>query len=275
MLGYIQPIRHQSKEQQQRRERRLERYNAVCRLHALGWSTAAIAADTNMDPKTVRRFLQAKTFPERQPRRVQGSLLDPYKPYLLERWNEGCRTGAQLLREIRRQGYPGGDTLVNAFLAQVRRIQGLPPKTRMVTPSKSIQGVREHTFTPRRAAWQVLNRPEAWTPEERLRLSKLVSVLPDIEQGVRLSQDFAAMVRQRHSSRLDTWLKQAAESPYKPLHSFAKGVQRDYGAVEAALSFKWSNGPTEGHINRLKFVKRQMYGRASFDLLRARVLHVN
>ena len=228
MLGYIQPIRHQSKEQQQRRERRLERYDTVRRLHALGWSTAAIAAETNMDPKTVRRFLRAKTFPERHPRRVQGSLLDPYKPYLLERWNEGCRTGAQLLREIRVQGYPGGDTLVNAFLAQVRQVQGLPPKTRMVTPSKSILGVREHTFTPRRAAWQILGRPEAWTAEERLRLGKLVEALPDIAQAVRLSQDFAATVRRRQSNPLDTWLRQAADSPYKSLHSFARGVQRDY-----------------------------------------------
>jgi transposase len=276
MLGYPAPTRSSYQEpQQQRRQRRLERYEMVHRLRGLGWTVSSIAIETDLDPKTVRRFLRATTFPERQPRRVQASILDSYKPYLLNRWNQGCRTGAQLLREIRTQGYLGGDTLVNAFLAQVRRVQGLPPKTRMVTPRHPIQGTTEGMFTPRRATWLVLSRPEELEPAEKQRLANLIEALPDLEQAVKLSREFAAMLRQRHSVQLDAWLEQVADSPYLPLRNFAKGIRCDYQAVKAALSLKWSNGATEGHINRLKLVKRQMYGRASFDLLKRRVLYAN
>ncbi len=87
-----------------------------------------------------------------------------------------------------------------------------------------------------------------------------------------LVQQFATMVRQHAIERLDPWLAACAQSGVSPLRNFALGIRKDYAAVRAALLVPWSNGQTEGQVNRLKFIKRQMYGRAHFDLLRLRVL---
>lgn len=88
-----------------------------------------------------------------------------------------------------------------------------------------------------------------------------------------LSQEFVALLKERRVAALDGWLKRAKESRVAELGSFVNGIRRDYAAVCAACSLPWSNGTTEGHVNRLKFLKRQMFGRAHLDLLRVKVLH--
>lgn len=96
-----------------------------------------------------------------------------------------------------------------------------------------------------------------------------------IAQTYQLAQQFRTMVQQHESSKLDSWLDACAASNVSDLITFAAGLRQDYVAVRAALTTQWSNGQTEGQVNRLKFLKRQMYGRANFDLLRLRVLHPN
>lgn len=81
------------------------------------------------------------------------------------------------------------------------------------------------------------------------------------------------MIRERHQDWLDDWMQKASKSALPEFRNFARSIKSDKDAVEAALTYHWSNGPTEGHVNRLKVIKRQMYGRANFDLLRQRVLH--
>ena len=88
-----------------------------------------------------------------------------------------------------------------------------------------------------------------------------------------LSQEFVTLLKERQAEALDSWLKRAKESRVTELSSFVNGIRRDYAAVHAACSLSWSNGTTEGHVNRLKFLKRQMFGRAHLDLLRVKVLH--
>lgn len=80
------------------------------------------------------------------------------------------------------------------------------------------------------------------------------------------------MVRERQPEQLDAWLVRTEQSGLAPLVSIANGIRKDYAAVKAGLTLKWSNGPTEGHVNRLKQVKRQMYGRAKLDLLKLRLM---
>ena len=89
-----------------------------------------------------------------------------------------------------------------------------------------------------------------------------------------LSQHFVSMVRQREAEQLDAWLTHVKEQGPPELRGLASGIRRDYAAVRAGLSRLESNGQVEGQITRLKYLKRQMYGRAKFDLLRLRVLHV-
>ncbi len=100
----------------------------------------------------------------------------------------------------------------------------------------------------------------------------LPTMHPEMEQGVIAALFFAQIVRERLVDQFDAWLQAALQSPLLELRRFARGIQRDYDAVLAALRLPWSNGLLEGHVNRLKFLKRQMFGRAKFDLLRLRVL---
>jgi len=254
----------------QRREHRYQRYQQVCTLRQRGWTLAAIAQTTGLCRKTIRRWLRAGHFPELR-RRRRPSRLDPYKPYLLQRWNEGCWNATQLEREIRGQGYAGELTIVRDFVRQLRRVQGLPPGRRTLA-LQHLAPDYSSRLTPVRAACLALGRPEQWRDDDRALVEQMRQLDPEIEAALELTQAFARMIRQRQPDALDPWLDQAMQSASAPLRAFAAGLRRDYAAVKAALTVEWSNGQVEGQVNRLKFIKRQMYGRASFDLLRQRVL---
>ena len=107
---------------------------------------------------------------------------------------------------------------------------------------------------------------------EKQQLARLQAQEGEIAEAISLTQDFAALVRQRQPDQLDTWLERAIASCLQPFKSFAKGLREDYAAVKAGVTLPWSTGPVEGQINRLKMLKRQMYGRANIDLLRQRIL---
>jgi len=118
-------------QQDDRRERRLAQYEEVCRLRQQGWSLSVIADQVELDRNTVRKYVNAPAFPERQPRAAQPSLLDPFKPAILERWNAGCHTGTVILREMQARGYRGGQTTLLAYITQLRTASGVPPKKRV------------------------------------------------------------------------------------------------------------------------------------------------
>jgi len=257
--------------QQQRRARRYARYEEVRQLHRQGMSLKAIAAQMGLDRKTVRKYITAETFPERQPR-VRFSILEPYKAHLIQRWQQGGCNVRQLFREIQQLGYPGGLGGVAQFMAELRRQNGLPAYTRMFADNGQPLFLLPHPLTPRRATWLVLSRPETLQAEDLQLIDQVRAVHPDVELAIDLAQSFATLVRQHLQEPFDPWLERAKASPLPSFRSFAAGIRRDYAAVRAAITLTWSNGQTEGQVNRLKFLKRQMYGRAKFDLLRMRVL---
>jgi transposase len=119
----------------------------------------------------------------------------------------------------------------------------------------------------------MLLRPEALKDEERQLLADLCQLAPEIKRAQELAQGFTAIVKGRQAEQLRAWLIEATRSELPEFVGFARGITEDMEAVRAALLYQWSNGQTEGQVNRLKMIKRQMYGRAKFDLLRARVLH--
>ena len=114
---------------------------------------------------------------------------------------------------------------------------------------------------------------EKLTSQEQHHIQHICQASPDLHTVYRLSQEFVLLLKERQAEVLDDWLKRAKEGQVAELTSFVNGIRRDYAAVHAAFSFEWSNGITEGHVNRLKFLKRQMFGRAHLDLLRVKVLH--
>ena len=122
-------------------------------------------------------------------------------------------------------------------------------------------------------AWLLFKPPNEQEPEQQRLVQMFCEACPDVDHAVHLVQQFRRLVTQRLAEELDGWLVSAAaaDAPVE-LQRFAAGLKADFAAVKAALSLPWSNGQTEGQVNRLKGIKRQMYGRANFDLLRKRVL---
>jgi len=232
-----------------------------------GWTFQAIAQQVGLHRKTVAQYVRADRYPIRA---RPPSVLDPYKPYLLACWNQGCRTGMRLYEDIQRQGYQGGRSTVLGYLTQLRKAQGLAPRTRLVQPGPPVIDPSVQGCTPRQATWLVLRQPDHLAPEEHALLDRLRQAHPAFAQVIALAHGFAQLLRARQPERLDTWLEQAATSALAALQRLAKSFQRDYAAVKAGLTLPWSSGPVEGHINRLKMLKRHMYGRARLDLLSRR-----
>ena len=127
-------------------------------------------------------------------------------------------------------------------------------------------------LTPRRATWLVLRREAKRTPAETQQLTQLHAQSAEVAEAIDLAQDFVTLVRQRQPTQLDLWLTRATTSTIEALRRFATGLYEDYEAVKAGVTLPWSSGPVEGHINRLKMLKRQMFGRAHLDLLSRRFL---
>ena len=174
---------------------------------------------------------------------------------MIERWNAGCHNSAQLCREIQAQGYAGQYSIVRHFAGTLREKSGLPPRIRSATGKTVRQDPSLRPLTLRTLA-HLVGRPQDKLDEnEREYIDRLRSIHPRLQTVVELATDFATMVRHRQAENLDLWLAKAKSSA---LSRFAAGLKRDYPAVFAALSLPWSNGPTEGHINRLKCLKRQI-----------------
>jgi transposase len=208
-------------------------------------------------------------------------MLDPFAPYLLKRWQDGCRNALQLYREIKQQGYPGGQGTV---LRWARRRREKPAPS---TPGRYLSQVAERCraqsisrlwgtgkpSSPRRAVWLFLARPDSLDAEEKPFLEQMTGCSLETAKAYQLAQRFREMARRKGSEDFGQWMEDALQSGLPDFESFAAGLGREWEAVEAALKKPWSNGQVEGHISRLKFLKRQMYGRASFELLRRRVLN--
>jgi transposase len=247
---------------------RSERYEQVCRLAQQGWPYTAIAKAVGLHRKTVSLYVRG-VFSHRRPSR---SILDPYKPYLLARWNAGHWTGTHLWQEIQQQGYRGKRTTVLRYIGRLRQAAGVAPRTRTPQPTAPVVDSSVDALTPRQATWLVFRHPDKSTESEAALLQRLRHLSPAVTEAITLGQDFACLLRSRSAERLEKWLTQAAQSALPPFHRLAKSFRRDLEAIKAGLTLPWSTGPVEGHINRLKLVKRQMFGRAKLDLLASRFL---
>jgi transposase len=252
------------------RDRRLARYQAVLELQQQGLSRRAIARQLGLGYRTIQRYLDAGTFPEMAQRRQGCSILDQYLPYLQQRWGEGEHNASQLFREIKPQGYCGGSGMVSLWAAQQRGEckRSRTTKTEPKQPKPTIQRPWSAAY----AVWLLLKDPELLPTEKKAALERMLQTSPEVQRAYNFAQAFGRIVRGRLSKALDPWLKAVTQSGLAPLKTFAAGLERDKTAVSAALSLPWSQGQTEGQVNRLKLIKRQMYGRAKFDLLRLRVL---
>jgi transposase len=258
------------------RDKRYARYEHMLALHQAGMGQRAIAREMHMSRRIVHRYLFAEAFPERTPGsgvRPRGkSKLDPYLAYLRERWRAGEYGGSHLFCEIKERGYTGSESLLRQLLGEWRT--ELPPKPRQGPPRKQrlAPQPRKRRLSSRGASFLMILPPSKRTQTQQHQVEQM-NLNEELRAVYLLSQEFVTMLKDRQAEALDSWLKRAKECPVAELTSFVNGIRRDYAAVRAACSCEWSNGTTAGHVNRLKFLKRQMFGRAHLDLLRVKVLH--
>ena len=266
------PPRHAQIQALHSRSRRLGRHAQIWALRRQGWTGQAIAQQLGIGKTTVFRYLQSPTFAERTYKRRGHSVLNPYKDLLLQHWNQGCHDARQVFRLLQRQGYRGSYATVARYAQRVRQAQGLAPRQQppVAHPLPVVAEPQHGHLTPRGTAWLVLRRPETRVPDEEQQLAQLTAQQAELAEAVALARDFADLVRTRHPDRLESWLARATTSTCLAIQRFAQGLRDDYAAVKAGVTLPWSNGPVEGHINRLKMLKRQMFGRAHLDLLRCR-----
>jgi transposase len=257
-----------------RREQRLATHRRVWELWREGWPGHDIARHLGIGRTTTYRYLKSETFPERKGRSDAGrSAVDPSGAWVIARWNAGHHNGRQMLRELRKRGFIGNYATVLRYLNRLRAAQeGAVPHRSRTRPGPPLVAAPKRLLTPRTAAWVVLRRPERRSAEDRALLAGLREHSHVLNEAIGLAEEFAALVRGREPERLDPWLQRAQNGAVPSLQRFAKRLSTDYDAVRAAVTLDWSNGPVEGQINRLKTIKRQMYGRASLDLLERRFL---
>lgn len=271
------PVTKSERVKMARQARRQARYERVCHLHQEGYSVRAIAKQMKLGRRTVKKYIAADTCPQYTRGRAAFSILTPYLPYLERQWQAGCTNATQLWREIVAQGFSGSRSLVSRWAAAERTL--LPQSTRY--SRKQSNGVkpalaRVHNPAPwsaPRASWLLVKEREHLDEKENAALARITAVDPQVATVADLAERFRRMVKQRECHHLQQWLFDADQSGIQALMSFANGIRNDLEAVRNALSMIWSSGQTEGQINRLKFIKRTMYGRANFDLLRKRVLY--
>ena len=271
--------KRQEAKSQRLHQQRVELYHHIQDLAAKKIDVATSARKLGVSRQTVYTYLQMRQPPART-RLHQGGkrLIDSYKEYLVGRWNEGCRSAQQMYREIKEQGYTGSSTAVGRFVAPLRAHKGKARSFKSVEPELATMVSPEEVKQKRPPTALQVAHWMTFKEEQRLEwqqsyLTQLCEQDPQIAQTYELIQAFTTMLRERGGERLDEWLERVEKQGIAELQSFAQGLKKDYEAVKAGLTLSWSNGQTEGQVHRLKLIKRQMYGRGSFKLLRKRVLH--
>ena len=261
-----------------RRAAKQVHYEQVRSRHAAGASIRSIAGQLGLSRGTVYRYLRSDSDPTATRIQSKPSRLDAFVPYLYARWQAGCDNGVQLWRELKQQGYPGSRKMVAVWVAQQRQTPAKTGPRQYQTPEhreRKAQARQEQTQrapSAKRLSYFLLRDPQELNLAERAAGQKLQELSADVAASYPLVQEFLQMVRKESGAQLEDWLAKVAASSLEDLQSFAAGLARDKAAVLAGLVEDWSNGPVEGQVNRLKLKKREMYGRAKFDLLRRRVL---
>lgn len=236
---------------------------------------AAIAQKVGVSERTVSRFNALPDFSETQTRRPTfgRSILDPYKQDVVTWWNSGMMDSKVLMVLLREKGYNGSLRTLQRYICGLREAQGIPRTRGQVANSlPTVIDPQSPPFTPRQAAYLIVQRRENRESEDQELLEHLVQQHPDLAALVDLAYTFLELLRQRQATAFDDWLMKALSCQIQALRKFATNLLDDYAAVKASMMMEVSNGPVEGLNNKLKMLKRQMFGRAGLTLLAKRLI---
>jgi transposase len=249
-------------------QERNAQYDRMLALRQQGFTVPQIAQQMAMSKRTVTRWLASFRRDTRQ--RKRRSIFDPYATYVLTRWQQGCRNGAQIYRELVQQGFPGSERFVYRFLHALRR-QGHQAIAAMPSP-ETLSPVQRYTLT--QLVWLLVRFPTELSEAERQDVAWFCEADPIIASAAELVQALRRLLRTRQEGQLAAWATACEVSPIPELHRFVRHLRQEWPQAVAASTQPESQGLVEGFITKLKLIKRQTYGRAGFLLLRKRVLHM-
>ena len=255
-------LRHPERLKQQTRKKRHQRWTEVMALHNKGCSFREISRITGLSRVTVSRWVRSGTFPEMSTRPPKRGLLDPWREWLKEQRESGNYNASRIWREMVARGFTGSETIVRDAVAKWRKGWNPPVTTAVRLPSVS-----------RVSRWLM---PWRITRDEENYASRFISLMcekePELKIAQQLALEFYRILKTQNKSQLSSWFTRVHESGSAEFRRVAAGMEADAAAICEAISSRWSNGVVEGHVNRLKMLKRQMYGRAGFELLSQRVM---
>jgi transposase len=252
------------KAHQARQASRDDRYEQMTTLRAQGLTQREVATRMGMSEKAVRNWLKRGAAPTNERHSRRRSVFDPYAAYVLQRWQAGMHEGKQLYEEIQAQGFSGTVRIVQRF------VQALRDDPEKVTLAPATAAER---FSANAATWLFIHDPEDLTTKEQIELDLICQYSQTARTTYDLTQQFLTMLRKRRGQNFETWLSAVEASHIAELGRFADSLCKDKEAVIAGLTLSVSNGPVEAQVQKLKLVKRSMYGRAKLPLLRQRLLH--
>ena len=261
---------------QQRRQQKLELFRTIKQMRAAGMKVSQIASQLGLCRRRIDKWIQLDELSERNRMQPRPGMPESFRDYLRQRWEAGCRHGRTLFAEIRKLGYVGCYSGLAKFLSPWR--QPKAETRRAVSAFLDAPQLEATTLTgsrqlsPQVAAALLAKLPAELTSRQAQIVDTLKRKCPGFAVMRKLVFGFRAILRGGKVTTLHRWMEQARKTGIHSLVRFVRTLKQDLSAVEAAVSEPWSNGPVEGQLNRLKMLKRQMYGRAGIELLRARLL---
>jgi transposase len=271
-----QVVEHRQEGVEQWRQEKLQLFETIQQMKAAGMKVSEIAGYLGINRRRIDKWVRLEEFPERSRMDPRPGMVESFREYLRERWEQGCHHGRELLAEIQQRGYIGCYTRLAELLSPWRQPKPeLEAASPIPPPISQVQAVSQPSarqISPQVAA-ALLNKPR---PDLTARQAEIVDALKEQCPGYavmrKLTFGFRAILLRGKVTTLHGWLEEAQRTGIHAMERFVRTVKQDLKAVESAVTERWSNGPVEGQINRLKALKRQMYGRAGVELLRARVL---
>jgi transposase len=228
--------------------------STITRLASDGLPIKEIVRQTGYSRGTVRQIVRGH---RTDVFRVRQSSLEAYLPLLDQLWGSGQHNGAELWRQLKYKGFRGCSRVVGEWAARRRRSERICEQQLQKVPSA------------RTIARLMTTARDQLSKADTITIAAIEVGVPALIQARNLIDRFQTRIRRKARTELDPWIADACDSLFAP---FANGILKDKAAVSAAITEPWSNGQVEGQINKLKLVKRQMYGRAKLDLLQARLI---
>lgn len=246
------------------------RYQQMLDWYAQGLPTKDMARRLGVTTRTIQHWIK-RGVPYGKPRRKRRSCFDPYAEAALALWQNGAASNLQIWQALQTQGFQGSYRTVHRFL------ESLPEYSKhRVGDARRAHAIPDHPLQQlqaREAVWWFVRDPHDLDRTAHATLQALLQASPTAQALYPLVQEFLSLLRQRKGERLEAWLEKVRGAQIAELSRLARSIERDKAAVLAGLTLPQNNGVVEGKVNQLKLLKRMMYGRAAFPLLRQRVLH--